>query len=80
MRKIRVVYSKEGKVFRFELDEEAIKRNSSGQFILPTDVYSCGYFERVTDGSWDELPWISAEDLAVIMQNAVEPKDPTRDE
>jgi len=26
------------------------------QFELPKDVISCGYFERLTDGNWEDLP------------------------
>ena len=30
-------------------------KNEYGQIILPKDTYSAGYFERISDGNWNNL-------------------------
>jgi len=34
------------------------KKINNGQRHLPKDFYSMGYWERVTEGNWEELPYL----------------------
>lgn len=59
----RLVFSdvKSNQVYRFKLHECQLQKASDGKWILPENVSSAGFFERVSDGNWDSLPEISIE-------------------
>ena len=46
--------------------------NSSYQIILPPNYYSSGYYERMTDSNWDDLPRIyHVSNLKILCMNKV---------
>jgi hypothetical protein len=43
-------------VYRLRLDRERIKKDKQSKIYLPENVYSKGYYERMSDGDWSRLP------------------------
>ena len=44
------------KVWKFQLTENEVKRDSEGKMTLPDGFYSKGYVERISDIDWNDLP------------------------
>tara|TARA_A100001037_G_C14802155_1_gene479392 strand:- start:106 stop:333 length:228 start_codon:yes stop_codon:yes gene_type:complete len=53
---IRVVKITQNGPRRTLLHKEICSINNFGQIILPKDYYSAGYYERLTDDHWENLP------------------------
>ena len=63
---IKVVYAHKGIVFRTILTKNQYKRTESGQIKLPDNYYSAGYYERISDCNWNELPELIETDTINI--------------
>lgn len=56
--KIRVVVvARDNKIYRSELLESQLEKKGH-QIVLPKDVYSAGFCNRVWGIVWDELEWL----------------------
>lgn len=65
--RIPVVYvDGNGKVFRSALWDFQVFRNANGQIILPDGFSSKGYYERISDGVWADLPILESTDFPPI--------------
>lgn len=49
------------KLYRFEVPEVRVKKSDVGKYMLPDKIYSKGFYERVSNGDWNELPLLSEE-------------------
>lgn len=55
--KHRVVVARNGKIYRAELSDTEVERKGN-QIVLPKDMYSAGFVERVWSIEWDSLEWL----------------------
>ena len=65
---IKLVVNHDNSVYKVNADENDLKKNESGQFILPPDTMSAGFAYRVWDIDWDELPFIEPSKFNEILK------------
>ena len=67
-KEIKLVVNHNNKLYKVNVDENILKKNESGQFILPADTISAGFANRVWGIDWDELPFIEPSKFNEILQ------------
>ena len=60
--RIVIINNSNGKVYRYNLPDKFIESITKYTRKLPTHekykIYSCGYYERITDSEWGQLPFL----------------------
>lgn len=67
-KEIKLVVNHNNKLYKVNVDENILKKNESGQFILPANTISAGFSNRVWGIDWDELPFIETNKFNEILQ------------
>lgn len=65
---IKLVVNHDNSCYKVNVDKNNLKKNESGQFILPPDTISAGFANRVWGIDWDELPFIETNKFNEILQ------------
>jgi hypothetical protein len=58
---IRIVVTASNGTYRAEMKTSDVRKNDSGQYILPPKCYSSGYVYRITEQLWGDYPPLPAE-------------------
>ena len=67
---MRVVFVKNHQLYQRIIPEERVRKNSSGQYILPRNHFSAGWMERVWGVNANDLPSLSFPTSEEIIRRA----------
>jgi hypothetical protein len=57
----KIVVTASDGTYRAEMMTSDVKKNDSGQYVLPPKCYSSGYVYRISEQSWENYPPLPAE-------------------